>query len=75
MADFCKQCADEMGFPESDFIGAVPEGSYLIAICEGCGFDAVMNHAGDCVSSSCLKKHGLHKHPRPYRLGQINLVE
>lgn len=57
MASFCNQCAEEMGF-EGDFEGLVQEGHYLVSICEGCGFNAIMNSRGECVSADCLKRHG-----------------
>lgn len=59
MASFCKQCSEEtFGEDSEDFKGIVPEGHLLVSICEGCGFDAVMNHLGECVSHTCLKQHG-----------------
>lgn len=71
MADFCKQCSEELfGEGFNDFENCVPEGHYYLAICEGCGFNAIMNHKGECVSAECLKKHGDIDHPDPYTLKQ-----
>lgn len=59
MAEFCKQCADDLGF-EPDFIGLrsdeewdkMEEGYGLLVLCEGCG-PTVVNRDGECVSLSC----------------------
>jgi hypothetical protein len=62
MAEFCKQCADELGFPESDFKGAckeieLDEDVGFVVVCEGCGF-VLVDHLGQCMGNSgCLKKH------------------
>lgn len=54
MADFCKQCADDLGFPESDLIFPnLRKGEYMPALCEGCGAIQV-NSKGECISSDCL---------------------
>ena len=65
MADFCVQCAEEMGFPTSDLAGITASedaarGLYCVVICEGCGFIQV-DHEGRCVSKDCLRKHGVER--------------
>jgi hypothetical protein len=62
MAEFCKQCAEEMGF-EPDFVGLTTEedtkaGLVSGVLCEGCGFTYV-NHLGECVYEHCDLKHGV----------------
>lgn len=63
MADFCLQCAQEMGFSGPDLDGLIgpgtswPGAKWLHTICEGCG-DAVVDKDGRCHSDHCLKKHG-----------------
>ena len=67
MADFCKQCAQEMWppghrFSEGDFEGlTTPEdtaaGMAALVLCEGCG-PIQVDVEGACVSSDCLKGHG-----------------
>lgn len=57
MAEFCKQCAEEMGF-EPDFVGLCNEEQVAVVICEGCG-PTMVNHKGECVSKDCLLKHGV----------------
>lgn len=55
MADFCKQCADDMGFPHSDFIDPnLKPGLYHVSLCEGCGHIQT-NGKGECISADCLK--------------------
>lgn len=63
MADFCRQCADDLGF-ETDLDGlSTPEdtaaGLFCYALCEGCG-DVQVDHLGNCVSDYCkvCKKEG-----------------
>lgn len=56
MAEFCKQCADDMGFPESDFVNPdLKHGLYNTVLCEGCGWTNV-NSKGECVSTDCLQE-------------------
>ena len=39
MADFCKQCAEDLGFPRSDFEDPkLKPGLYHTNLCEGCGY-------------------------------------
>lgn len=54
MAEFCKQCADEMGF-EPDFINLFkenqqePDGdSCFICLCEGCYDALIIDNEGTC---------------------------
>lgn len=63
MAEFCKQCAEELGFPESDFQGipwepvAEPlkdDEGYQV-LCEGCGFTLVKSD-GTCITN-CFHNH------------------
>lgn len=53
MADFCAQCAEEMGF-SSDLVpqNGIP-GYYYPSLCEGCGH-IMVNSRGECVSKDCL---------------------
>ncbi len=61
MADFCKQCSEEMfGEDFGDLAGMAPydkEGLYPVVICEGCGPIQVDNE-GRCISTDC---EGVHK--------------
>lgn len=62
MADFCRQCSiDLFGEDFEDLAGlSTPADTkkemYCTVICEGCGYVQV-DHAGNCVSKDCLKKH------------------
>jgi len=61
MAEFCNQCAADMGFP-GDFCGLVTAdqvkiGLSAIVLCEGCG-RTIVDHEGNCISEQCLMKHG-----------------
>ena len=61
MADFCKQCSEEMfGKDCKDFVyerdASLPVGMGWAAICEGCGF-TVVDDNGKCINLSC-EKHG-----------------
>ena len=52
MAEFCKQCAEELGF-EPDFAGMIhPEdvamGFGANILCEGCG-PCLVDHTGKCM--------------------------
>jgi hypothetical protein len=51
MADYCKQCAEDHGFPNpgSDFAGLVEEDYVAQVLCEGCGF-AVVDHTGASIN-------------------------
>ncbi len=54
MADFCKQCAEEIGF-ESDFIDInLKKGLYHMNLCEGCG-PIQTNGKGECITEDCLQ--------------------
>lgn len=64
MAEFCKQCTDELFGPDMkhDFEGLSEESDtkldiYAMVLCEGCG-NTLVNHLGECVDPLCLKKHG-----------------
>ena len=63
MADFCIQCADDLGIPQGDLSGLTEKGDWKrglarVVICEGCGFIQV-DPEGRCISDDCLK--GGHK--------------
>ena len=61
MADFCKQCSEEIfGVDSHDLAGITKEedvkkNMYCVVICEGCGITQV-DHEGRCVCD-CLKGH------------------
>lgn len=60
MADFCNQCAEDMGFPHGDLAGITkPEDQmrhlYAVVLCEGCG-PIQVNKDGYCISD-CDKHH------------------
>jgi len=66
MADFCKQCTEELFGPEhadnNDVQGIISEaeeaeGYMATVLCEGCG-PIQVNRAGECLSVDCDKKHG-----------------
>ena len=63
MADFCMQCAKDLGFPESDLAGLVTQEQYeneklvAVCICEGCG-PTIVDYTGRCVNKECLMSHG-----------------
>ena len=55
MAEFCRQCNQEiLGEDESDF-NRTDAGHYVI--CEGCGWTEV-DRDGNCISINCKKEHG-----------------
>jgi len=60
MADFCKQCAEEMGLPNGmEYLQTVfdtNDGLVTEVICEGCGHTYV-DHTGKCVAPGCLRDH------------------
>jgi len=69
MAEFCKQCADELGFPESDFIGMTSEADWeqnraAMVLCEGCGMIQV-DPQGNCMSTDCDGLHRRREHATP----------
>lgn len=71
MAEFCKQCANELGFPESDFIdSALKPGYYNTNLCEGCGYIQT-NHKGECINFDC-GKHG-HNEIKNYLIDNDNI--
>lgn len=65
MADFCKQCSEELfGEDSEDLAWRGGKDRKLFrdekgweVLCEGCGFTFV-DHTGKCVNPDCLKKHG-----------------
>lgn len=62
MADFCNQCAVDLGFPEGDLKVAdrkPPQSGFGYAeICEGCG-SCFVDHLGNCIDIRCYKQHGV----------------
>jgi hypothetical protein len=58
MADFCKQCSEELfGKDFGDLKGLISEeevkkGFGAVVICESCGYTLV-DHEGRCVASDC----------------------
>ena len=63
MADLCKQCAlEDADVDLGDLRGLVPEGTYAVVICEGCGATLV-DSEGRCVAPDCLRKHGKANEP------------
>jgi RNase P subunit RPR2 len=59
MADFCVQCAADMGFP-TDLANITTKedwekGLAVVVICEGCGIIQV-DPDGNCISEDCLEK-------------------
>jgi len=65
MADFCNQCANDMGFDPGDLAGITkPEdfakGLSCVVICESCGYTQV-DPEGNCISNHCADKHGLQR--------------
>lgn len=53
MADFCNQCAKDLGFPEGDL--KVPEDrgpGRFTALCEGCG-PTIVDEQGNCLHIPC----------------------
>lgn len=54
MAEFCKQCAKDLGFSETDLVPSdgLP-GYYYTSLCEGCG-PTMVNHRGECTSIDCM---------------------
>lgn len=63
MADFCKQCSEEIFGEDFEDLKGLGNGRKLkpldgwVTICEGCG-PTIVNEKGECISSRCLKKHG-----------------
>lgn len=63
MADFCKQCSEEIfGKDFRELAGLRTQADYAeglgaCVICEGCG-PVVVDTDGRCCSPDCIKKHG-----------------
>ena len=68
MAEFCNQCADELGFSPAngiayDFVGLITgeetlNSLFAVVLCEDCG-PCLVDQTGKCVSPYCLKQHGV----------------
>lgn len=64
MADFCTQCAADMGFsPPGDLAGittanAEAYGCACVVLCEGCG-PILVDRLGNCISEDCLGAHSI----------------
>lgn len=70
MADFCKQCAEELYFGTGDLAGLITEeevkqGLGAVVLCEGCSIAGSLmtrvNHLGECIDSRCIKHGALPK--------------
>lgn len=61
MADFCNQCAKELGFPEGDLanseVGPPEPGMGYPELCEGCG-PCFVDEKGNCIDPNCDRHHG-----------------
>lgn len=55
MAEFCEQCAQELGFECGDFFDMCERGMKIAVLCEDCG-PIYVDHNGFCVSD-CGKNH------------------
>jgi RNase P subunit RPR2 len=69
MADYCKQCAEELGL-SNDFAGitsesAWQEGYAVVVLCEGCG-PIQVDPDGNCVSENCLAAEEGRPHHKPW---------
>ena len=66
MADFCKQCSEELfGFDGKDLRGLITVKEWedkldIQVICEGCGVTRV-DPEGACISTTCKEEHGIPK--------------
>jgi hypothetical protein len=61
MADFCKQCSEDLFGEDFGDLANLPEpdaNGYSNVICEGCGM-AKVDAKGVCWSKTCLKRHGM----------------
>lgn len=64
MAEFCNQCAKDLGFNEGDFKGVgdpkdlpLKPGEGFPVICEGCGF-VLVDAEGNCLGGEeCMESH------------------
>ncbi len=62
MADFCKQCSEELFGEDFKELAGLGDGAKLEpgngweALCEGCGL-IIVNEAGECIKPYC-PKHG-----------------
>lgn len=63
MADFCKQCSEELfseDFEDFKGLGELEKDYGHSVLCEGCGPTLVDNN-GYCITRDCLEKHGENK--------------
>ena len=65
MAEFCVQCAKDLGF-EPDWVGLTTledeaGGKFCIVLCEGCGIIQV-NAKGECITN-CYRHHYASPYP------------
>lgn len=63
MSEFCKQCAEELGF-NTDFAGLVTEaevkeGYSMPVLCEGCG-PCFVDHQGKCLKGTLCYHYDSH---------------
>ena len=54
MAEFCRQCAAQLGQP-TDLAGLCAPGYIVPVLCEGCG-PTYVDHAGQCISDEIKGK-------------------
>jgi len=71
MAEFCRQCAENL-YPHNggdihkgDFVGITTieeeaQGLYAVVLCEGCG-PIQVDSEGNCITPDCLEKHGVNE--------------
>lgn len=62
MADFCNQCAKELGFDPGDMAHLMEKEKYdddhgVLVLCEDCG-PSVVDYEGNCIAPDCWKRHG-----------------
>ncbi len=63
MADFCKQCSEEMFNQDYGDLAGLGDGRELKpgygwqALCEGCG-PTYVDDSGRCINPHCIKGHG-----------------
>ena len=58
MADFCKQCSEEIMGADYGNFRSINRLEHTQVLCEGCGHNCVVDFTGECLSPICMKKHG-----------------
>jgi RNase P subunit RPR2 len=67
MAEFCKQCAENLFGPDpqyNDAVGRTVDGILVLFQCEGCGWTYV-DHLGACRNPTCEEHHGVTEDGQP----------